>query len=391
MNERMSFSNASMPILNILNNINTMQFGGLDLQPDYQRGYIWKPDFKDKLIYSIIKQYPTGSISIRSLTTPNSKGAKEEVVDGQQRLTTIKNFVSNEYIIRSEWSRKIIELIILYLGDNFQDPKLEKLKKKLNSKSIIRLKFEDLPPIIQGNINAYNIPVTYIANASDSQIREYFRFLQNQERLRAGEIIKSMPATNLETFLKNIIDKNKFMDIIGFSDNRAEFDKIFYSVIGLIDEKLNFGVKDQDIQKYCLEAKFPTTGLPYVTSMIEQINHICNEKDEIVSLSRKRYLKFLLILSSLEYVDFKVDTEVKLKNLKIIDDMLSVYFSAKLNAVEDQFKGYHQKTIEDLRSIALITKGAHSLARVKNRMKILAYFVNNGISYNSYCSIKVTD
>ena len=71
------------------------------------------------------------------------------------------------------------------------------------------MKFEDLPPIIQGNINAYNIPVTYIANASDSQIREYFRFLQNQERLRAGEIIKSMPTTNLEIFLKKIIDKNK--------------------------------------------------------------------------------------------------------------------------------------------------------------------------------------
>ena len=59
MNEQMNFSNASMPILNVMNNINTVKFGGLDLQPEYQRGYIWKSDFKDKLIYSIIKQYPT--------------------------------------------------------------------------------------------------------------------------------------------------------------------------------------------------------------------------------------------------------------------------------------------------------------------------------------------
>lgn len=391
MDERMTFTNASMPVLNILNNINTVQFGGLDLQPDYQRGYIWKTDFKDKLIYSIIKRYPTGNISIRSLNTPNSKGAKEEVVDGQQRLTTIKNFVSNEYTIRSEWSRKIIELIVSYLGDNFEDLKLDKLKKKLKGKGNIRLKFDDLPSIIQGNINAYNIPVTYIANATDVQIREYFRFLQNQERLRAGEIIKSMPATNLECYLNNITDKDKFMDIIGFSDNRAEFDKVFYSVIGLVDGKISFGVTDKNIQQYCADADIPTDGLSCVKLMVEQINHICNEDRVLISLSRKRYLKFLLILTALGYVNFENETEKKLKNLKDIDDMLVVYFSAKLNAVEDQFIGYNSKTIEDLRNIALITKGAHPLSRVKNRMAILAYFVNNGISKESYCSIQVTD
>ena len=378
MQEQMNFSNASMPVLNVLNNINTVKFGGLDLQPDYQRGYIWKNDFKDKLIYSIIKRYPTGSISIRSLSSPNSKGAKEEVVDGQQRLTTIKNFVSNEYTIRSEWSRKIIELIISYLGEDYDDDKLNKLKKKLKGKGIIRLKYDDLPNIIQGNINAYNIPVTYIANATDVQIREYFRFLQNQERLRAGEIIKSMPATNLEGFLFKITDKEKFMDVIGFSDNRAEFDKVFYSVIGLVDGKINLGITDKNIQAYAANAEIPELGLLKVNNMINQINNISNVDDSVVSLSRKRYLKFLLILAAQGKVDFSINTETKLKNLKDIDDKLAVFFSAKLNAVEDQFVGANEKVISDLRSIALITKGAHPLSRVENRMDILAFYVNNG-------------
>ena len=389
MNETMNFSNASMPILNIMNKINIVKFGGLDLQPDYQRGYIWKSDFKDKLIYSIIKQYPIGSISVRSLKESNSKGAKEEVVDGQQRLTTIKNFVSNEYVIKSEWSRKIIELIIVYLGNDFNDEALAKLKKKLNNKGNIKLKFGDLPAIIQGNINAYNIPVTYIANATNVQIREYFRFLQNQERLRAGEIIKSIPATNLEGYLFSVTDKEKFMDVIGFSDNRAEFDKIFYSVIGLVDGKLNFGVSDKIIQEYCSKAEVPTIGKEYVLAMVEQINHICNEDKTLVTLSRKRYLKFLLILSALGYVNFIENTEQKLKNLKEIDDMLAVFFSAKLDAVQNQFNGFNKKTIEDLRNIALITKGAHPLSRVKNRMEILAFFVNGGINCNAVCEIEI--
>ena len=48
--EQMNFSNASVPVTSVLNSINTVNFGGLDLQPTYQRGYVWKDDFKDKLI-----------------------------------------------------------------------------------------------------------------------------------------------------------------------------------------------------------------------------------------------------------------------------------------------------------------------------------------------------
>ena len=382
MNEQMSFSNASMPILNVMNNINTVQFGGLDLQPDYQRGYIWKSDFKDKLIYSIIKQYPTGNVSIRVLNQPNEKGAKSEVVDGQQRLTTIREFIANKYIIKSEWSRKIIELILAYLGD-YEDEKVLKLKKRLNAKGNIRLKYDDLPSIIQGNINAYNIPVTYIANASDIQIREYFRFLQNQERLRAGEIIKSMPASNLEIYMQNIVDKEKFLDLIGFSDDRAEFDKIFYSIIGLLDEKINFGVTDQQIQNYAGNAECPEKGLQYVQNLVKQINFITNIDKQIVKLSRKRFLKFMLMLASLGYVDFTKETIIKMKRLESIDNKLTVFFSAKLNAVEDEFSGFNESIIEEMRTIALLTKGAHPLNRVKNRMEILAHYINYGNNQSS--------
>ena len=203
--EQMNFSNASVPVTSVLNSINTVNFGGLDLQPTYQRGYVWKDDFKDKLIYSIVKSYPTGNISVRVLKTPNAKGAKSEVVDGQQRLTTIRDFVSSQYIIKSEWSKKIIEVIKNYYESaGVQDEAVDKLVKKLNNKGNVRLKFKDLPEIIKGNINSYNIPMTYIADATDQQVREYFRFLQNQERLRAGEIINSMPATNLEVFFIKI-------------------------------------------------------------------------------------------------------------------------------------------------------------------------------------------
>lgn len=376
--EQMNFSNASVPVTSVLNSINTVNFGGLDLQPTYQRGYVWKDDFKDKLIYSIIKSYPTGNISVRVLKIPNAKGAKSEVVDGQQRLTTIRDFVSNQYIIKSEWSKKIIEVIKNYYESaGVQDETVHKLVKKLNNKGNVRLKFNDLPEIIKGNINSYNIPMTYIADATDQQVREYFRFLQNQERLRAGEIINSMPATNLEVFLDNISHKNMFLNIIGFSDDRAEFDKIFYSIIGLFDSKISFGTTDKTIQSYAAKAETPTIGLDKVNTMVEQINSIISVGNSVLTATRKRFLKYLLLLSGLKLVDFSTDTVLKLKTLKNIDDKLSVFFSAKANVIEEEYKGYSEAVIEEMRLIALLTKGGHSLSRVENRMRILAYYINN--------------
>lgn len=390
--EQMRFSNASIPVTTVLNDINTVSFGGLDLQPSYQRGYVWKDDFKDKLIYSVIKNYPTGNISVRVLNTPNEKGARSEVVDGQQRLTTIRDFATNQYIIKSEWSRKIIEVIKDYYEQaNVEDESVDKLVKRLSNKGVVRLKFSDLPPIIQGNIGSYNIPMTYIADASDQQVREYFRFLQNQERLRAGEIINSMPATNLEFFLESISQKNLFLDTIGFEDNRSEFDKVFYSIIGLFDGKLSFGTTDKTIQSYAANADTPTVGLERTNTMVAQINSIVAIEKSILGNTRKRFLKYLLLLTGFNYVDFSIDTEIKIKRLKEIDDKLSVFFSPKANVVEEEYAGYSRAVIEEMRLIALLTKGGHPLSRVENRMKILAHYVNNVDVKNNPSGVKLIE
>lgn len=64
------------PIQTIVNQIkNFNKRDGIDLQPTYQRGYIWGKEFIDKLWYSIIKGYPIGNISLRVLSKKNAKGA----------------------------------------------------------------------------------------------------------------------------------------------------------------------------------------------------------------------------------------------------------------------------------------------------------------------------
>lgn len=376
----MAFSYDSRPIQTLVNQIsNYNKRDGIDLRPAYQRGYIWSSDFKDKLLYSIVKGYPIGNISLRVRTDRNSKGAMLEVVDGQQRLTTIFNFVNDEYAIQGDISRKIIEYIVEYLGDE-DDPKLERLKKRLNNKGKILLRYNQLPESIRNNILAYNISITNITNASDEEIAEYFRYLQNQERLRAGEIINSVPETKLERYLNAIENKDKLLAKLAFSNTRKQFDRVFYSILGLEDGQIGFGVMDKDVMAFVAGCKeLNDSTIENVTLLIQQLNFI--SADDSIPISyiscNARAMKFLLLTISMGFVDFSTDTKKKLKALDSINKKLSAFSSAKADSVSETFHGYSPEVIEEYRLLALISKGGHSLKRVENRMEILAYYIND--------------
>lgn len=374
----LEFSLVSYAITTLVTNIRIIEFGGLDLRPKYQRNYIWKNDFRDKLIYSIIKGYPIGSIIIRQLNTPNEKGAMSEIVDGQQRLTTIYEFVEGKYEIHSEISRKIIETIQEFYGEK-TDLEYEKLKKKLKNKGNIRLKYSDLPSVIKGKFEGFNIAVTKMIEVSESDVTEYFRYLQNQERLRAGEILNSLSDSKMEKYLLKINDKEEFCNIIGFDNTRKEFDKIFYTIIGVLDNKISLGTPDNVIKKYVTTTDQIAIGQKEVENLLKQINMIVElyKGRKLLGKTKKRYIKFLMLLMGLGLVDFTAETEKNLESLKDIDDKLSVFFSAKPNIVRQELKGYSNDVIEELRSVALISKGIQTIERVKNRMEILSYYVKN--------------
>lgn len=68
--------------------------GNLVIQPEYQRNYIYNDGKKDvAVIDSLLKGYPLGLIYL------NDNGARLEVLDGQQRITSIGRFVTGKFAI----------------------------------------------------------------------------------------------------------------------------------------------------------------------------------------------------------------------------------------------------------------------------------------------------
>lgn len=72
--------------------------GKLTIQPEYQRNYIYADGKKDvAVIYSILKGYPIGLIYFTKVAED-----KFEVLDGQQRITSIGRFLTGKFPIIDE-------------------------------------------------------------------------------------------------------------------------------------------------------------------------------------------------------------------------------------------------------------------------------------------------
>ncbi len=72
--------------------------GTLTIQPEYQRNYIYADGKRDvAVIDSILKGYPLGLIYFNKVADN-----KFEILDGQQRITSIGRFVTNKFAIKDE-------------------------------------------------------------------------------------------------------------------------------------------------------------------------------------------------------------------------------------------------------------------------------------------------
>jgi len=70
--------------------------GSLIIQPEYQRNYIYNDGKKDvAVIESILKSYPLGLIYFNKVDD-----GKFEVLDGQQRITSMGRYVTNKFAIK---------------------------------------------------------------------------------------------------------------------------------------------------------------------------------------------------------------------------------------------------------------------------------------------------
>ena len=169
--------------------------GKLTIQPEYQRNYIYASDGGKReaaVIESVLREYPIGLIYFNKVSED-----KFEILDGQQRITSLGRFITDKFAIKDENGME------QYFGGMAKDKQTKILETKL---------------------------LIYECEGTESQIKEWFKTiniagvpLNNQELLNA---VYSGPFVTLgkEEF-SNSQNANiqKWSAYVAGSANRQEF------------------------------------------------------------------------------------------------------------------------------------------------------------------------
>lgn len=169
--------------------------GSLLRNPEYQRGEAWSEIQKATFIDSLLRGYPIPAIFLHIIEDAGLEDApakKFEVVDGQQRLTALRDFMKGKFKL-------------LAIDD----------KSKLRIPQSIRTKsapwagqsFSDLPLDLQKQLESIQITVFQIGpTALADEIRDLFIRLQSGTALSRQQIRDAWPG-NLGPFIEGLAGK----------------------------------------------------------------------------------------------------------------------------------------------------------------------------------------
>ena len=209
--------------------------GKLTIQPEYQRNYIYASDGGKReiaVIESLLKGYPIGLIYFNKVSVDNL-----EVLDGQQRITSVGRFVTDKFAIKDENGME------QYFGGMAKDKKAKILETKLliyecvGTESQIKEWFKTIniagvPLVPQELLNAiYSGPFVTLG-------KEEFSNSQNANIQKWSAYIKG--SANRQAFFERALDWaskgniDDYMSIHRHDKNINELKKYFNSVIDWI-------------------------------------------------------------------------------------------------------------------------------------------------------------
>lgn len=291
--------------------------GKLTIQPEYQRNYIYASDGGKKemaVIESVLKGYPIGLIYFNKVSQD-----KLEILDGQQRITSLGRFVTEKFAIKDENGME------QYFSGMAKDKKTRILEKKLliyeceGTESEIKEWFKTIniagiPLNEQELLNAvYSGPFVTLA-------KEEFSNSQNANIQKWSAYIKG-PA-NRQKFLERALDwvsKGNIGDYM----SRHRFDKNINELKGYFNSVIDW------VSSVFTDVESEMRGLEWGRLYEEYHTKAYNPakvSDEVQKLYGDPYVKnrkgiFEYILGG--------STDTKLLDIRVFDDATkkSVYVS----------------------------------------------------------------
>ncbi|WP_029069439.1 DUF262 domain-containing protein [Jonesia quinghaiensis] len=193
--------------------------GALVLRPEYQRKVVWSESAKVALMETILLGFPIPEVYLAYETTADGDETAS-VVDGQQRLSSLLDFLNGKYPLKNLDSSSLAEFNEKY--------------------------FQDLPDGVRREFFQYRFPIRRLSNMEEGFIREVFtRVNKVNVVLTDQELRNAMLPGPFYDFLKDCANHSITVSSDIFSHNRRNrggdlefFAEVFGSCIfGLSNKK----------------------------------------------------------------------------------------------------------------------------------------------------------
>ena len=181
--------------------------------PDWQRGEVWDTARKQQLVDSILRGWKLPKFYFLKI-----ENDEYEVVDGQQRLNAIYEFLENELPLSDE-SKKI-----------FGGPLYKELKPKVSDA------FDD-----------FEIEFDEIEEATEEELKQFFQRLQQGLPLTSSEKLNSV-TSKLRDFCKSLVSHDFFKKSIALEDTRLAHFDVLTKAASIEIEGIDTGLRFDDLK-----------------------------------------------------------------------------------------------------------------------------------------------
>lgn len=129
--------------------------GELILSPKFQRRRVWAQKAKSYLIDTILRGMPISPIFIREKIDTETKKTMREVVDGQQRLSAILDYLNDGFTVSKIHNEEYGNLYFSELPNNIKE---EFLQYSISTNVVTAPKDEEILEIF-ARLNTYTVPL----------------------------------------------------------------------------------------------------------------------------------------------------------------------------------------------------------------------------------------
>lgn len=264
--------------------IERIEAGDIDLQPDFQRQEVWSLAKKKRLIDTILRGWSIPPVHLVA-TTDN----RLEVLDGQQRLASIRDFFANRISIDGTITP--------------EDSGIKELNKKTYAK---------LDPAVRRRVDQYALRCFRISDYHPEEPSELFYRLNQPTMLTAGEQRNALygPArVQLKELVNYFISLGNDTSSIGFSNTRLAYDDIIARLLFFLEIK-SFAIKGTETrisERFRSQSEFDPTVFRRALRSIEIFSESFRSAPHF-RLNKASLISWLLFFS--RFTDFEPNSSV---------------------------------------------------------------------------------